>query len=65
MYLYGVFLFNQRNTKWAMGRNKSKAITLAKKHPESEVRRLEDYPGSPSSYDAPTFRVLSERIWPT
>ena len=54
--LYGVFI----GTRWAMLRNKRKAIAYAKKH-GGEVRYLYDDP-SISAYDAPTFRVLSDPL---
>lgn len=54
---YGVF----HGTKWGITTNKKTAITFAKNAPVfAEVRRKRfDY----SAYDAPTFYVLSDRIY--
>jgi hypothetical protein len=62
--LYGVFC----GTKWGMTYSKRTAIRATKAQMkktglEGEVRAMND--PSSSSWDSPTFRVCSERIWPS
>lgn len=54
--LYGVFI----GTKWALTRNKKKALTLAKEN-HGTVRAM-PLPSGHYSWDAPTFRVSSDEI---
>jgi len=64
--IYGIF----HGTRWAMGRNRRRAIKFAEKtkaeHPNDEVtvREKNDTPEI-SAYDMPTFWALSDQIWPT
>ena len=62
--LYGCFV----GTKWGLTYNKAEAIRATKKEMrrtglEGEVRAMND--ASSDSWDSPTFRVCSDRIWPT
>ena len=59
--LYGIFA----GTKFGMSTNAKVAIKVAKKH-NGVVRRMNDYPdgAGPSSWDSPTFRVMSDAFWP-
>ena len=64
MKLYGIFVVIDSVPKWCLCRNKRKAIKFARQH-QGEVRALDDSGwGSPSSWDAPTFRVTADRVWP-
>lgn len=65
-YLYGVFappLPGRTHARFGLTRNAKVAIKHAKLH-GGTVRRLKDSPGGPSSYDSPTFHVLSAHHWP-
>lgn len=59
MNLYGVFI----GTKWAMGCNKRQALALAKREKGyvGVIRDAYGY-GTPSAWDAPTFRVTMTLI---
>lgn len=59
--IYGVF--RDEANQWGMTRNKRKAIRCAKAWPGAYVRGLADCPEY-HSFDAPTFRVLSDPVWP-
>lgn len=57
-YLYGVFI----RSKWALTCDRAQAVrTLVKSGLPGEVRELQDDPAY-SSFDAPTFRVLSDVV---
>ncbi len=56
--LYGVFT----GSKFGITRNKKQAIAHVNKH-GGEVRAIRYHRGESTSYDAPTFRVLSDRIY--
>lgn len=62
--LYGCFV----GTKWGMTYSKRYAISatkaeMAKQGKDGEVRAMNE--PEASSWDSPTFRVCSDRIWPT
>ena len=59
MNLYGVFF----GTKWAMTRNKRQALKYAKasRGYVGVIRNADGY-GSPTAWDAPTFRVTMTMI---
>ena len=62
--LYGIFLpslIDPKSCRFAMCRNKKLAIKTAKEY-KGTVRAI-NLAGACSSYDAPTFRVLSDEIF--
>lgn len=63
--LYGVYANVEGKPCFALTRNKKHAIKSAK-HYGGSVRSFGSLPGPEySSFDAPTFRVLSFEIYPT
>jgi hypothetical protein len=56
--LYGVFL----GSRWGMTRNREAALNAARGVAGAEVRAMPE-PDS-TSWDAPTFRLLSDQIYP-
>lgn len=62
MNLYGVYVTIDGIDKWGLTRRKREALKFAKRH-RGYVHKLDDSGwGSPSSWDAPTFRVTADRI---
>lgn len=60
--LYGMFVIDQDGKRhWALETNKRRAIKAVKKYPIGEVRSV-SY-GHSSSWDSPTFRMCSERVF--
>lgn len=66
--LYGVFLPSlrpnpqPRDVRFGLTRNKRIAIAAVRAAKSGEVRQFPDIPEY-TSFDAPTFRVLSDRIF--
>jgi hypothetical protein len=58
--LYGVFL----GSKWGMTRDREVALQAARGFDGAEVREVASY-SEADAWDAPTFRALSDRIYPT
>jgi hypothetical protein len=58
--IYGIFATIEGTRRFGLTRNKKVAIRLAKRH-AGEVRVKPDLPEY-VSYDAPTFRVLSDSL---
>lgn len=61
--LYGVFLNDHRN-RWGITRSKEEAFSGAFMCPGATIRVMKDTSDS-GAWDAPTFRLLSDQIYPT
>lgn len=63
--LYGIYATVNGKPVFGLDRNKKRAIKYVKHHGNGEVRSFGSIPGPEyTSFDAPTFRLLSERIYP-